>query len=92
MSPEQARGREVDKRTDIWAFGCILYELLTSRSPFQGQTLADTVAAVLERTAARRAVEGQRDIRRPARFDRPARVGRSRGAVSRGRDYVRFAI
>src|SRR5579864_3634350 len=49
MSPEQARGRDVDKRTDIWAFGCVLYELLTGKRAFQGETLQDTIAAVLER-------------------------------------------
>jgi serine/threonine protein kinase len=49
MSPEQARGRAVDGRTDIWAFGCVLYELLTGRTAFSGETLSDTLAAVLER-------------------------------------------
>jgi eukaryotic-like serine/threonine-protein kinase len=49
MSPEQARGRLVDKRTDIWAFGCVLYEMLVGRSPFIGNSLADTIAAILER-------------------------------------------
>jgi len=38
MSPEQAKGKPVDKRADIWAFGCILYECLTSRRPFQGES------------------------------------------------------
>jgi eukaryotic-like serine/threonine-protein kinase len=49
MSPEQARGQVVDARTDIWAFGCVLYEMLTGRAVFAGQTLSDTIAAVLER-------------------------------------------
>ena len=49
MSPEQARGLSVDKRTDIWAFGCILYQMLTSRQAFAGATVSDTIAAVLER-------------------------------------------
>jgi len=49
MSPEQARGRDVDKRTDIWAFGCLLYELLTGKRAFRGETVRDTIAAVLER-------------------------------------------
>jgi Tol biopolymer transport system component len=47
MSPEQARGKRVDKRTDIWAFGCVLYELLTGKQLFQGETVSDTLAAVL---------------------------------------------
>lgn len=49
MSPEQARGRAVDKRTDIWSFGCVLYEMLTGRQAFQGETTSDLIAAVLGR-------------------------------------------
>jgi serine/threonine protein kinase len=47
MSPEQAKGRVVDKRADIWAFGCILYECLTGKSGFEGETVTETLAAVL---------------------------------------------
>ncbi len=49
MSPEQARGHPVDKRTDIWAFGCILFEMLAGRAAFVGATVTDILAAVLER-------------------------------------------
>jgi len=48
MSPEQARGQTVDKRTDIWAFGCVLYEMLSGRAAFARGTLTDTLVAVVE--------------------------------------------
>ena len=49
MSPEQARGKPVDRRTDIWAFGCLLYELLTGQPAFRGENIFDIIAAVLDR-------------------------------------------
>jgi len=49
MSPEQASGGDVDERTDVWAFGCLLYELLTGQRAFSGESTQDTIAAVLER-------------------------------------------
>ena len=49
MSPEQARGKPVDKRTDIWAFGCVLFEMLTGQAAFAGETLSDTIGRVMER-------------------------------------------
>jgi len=48
MSPEQARGRPADKRADVWALGCILYECLTGKRTFQGETISDTLALVLK--------------------------------------------
>ena len=47
MSPEQARGTVVDKRADIWAFGCVLYEMLTGARPFEGEGIAETIGAVI---------------------------------------------
>jgi Tol biopolymer transport system component len=47
MSPEQARGKAVDKRADIWAFGAVLYEMLSGRKAFEGETVSDVLAAVL---------------------------------------------
>ena len=51
MSPEQTRGRDVDKRTDVWAFGCVLYEMLTGRSAFQGEDVTEILASVIKTRA-----------------------------------------
>ena len=47
MSPEQAKGKAVDKRSDVWAFGCVLFEMLTGKQSFSGETLTDVLAAVV---------------------------------------------
>ncbi len=70
MAPEQARGGTVDKRADIWAFGVVLCEMLTGRSLFAGETVSDTLAAVLKReidfgAAARRDAGGDRRAAAP---------------------------
>jgi serine/threonine-protein kinase len=48
MSPEQSKGKAVDKRTDIWAFGCILFECLTGKRPFEGETTSESIALILK--------------------------------------------
>ena len=48
MSPEQARGKVVDKRADIWAFGCVVFEMLTGQRTFEGELISDVLASVLK--------------------------------------------
>ena len=52
MSPEQARGQPVDKSTDIWAYGCVLFEMCAQHPPFAGATVSDALTAVVEREPA----------------------------------------
>jgi eukaryotic-like serine/threonine-protein kinase len=58
MSPEQARGHNADQRSDIFSFGCVLFEMLTGRQPFQGDTISDVIASVLAREPDLRAIPG----------------------------------
>ena len=70
MSPEQARGRPVDKRTDIWSFGCVLYEMLTGRPTFEGDNVTDLLAAHRRaRSGFQRAARGDAAGAGPARGD-----------------------
>ena len=74
MSPEQARGLAVDKRTDIWAFGCVLFEMLAGRAAFAGSTASDSIAAIL---GTRAGLFGA-STRHAARRDAPRCAGASR--------------
>jgi serine/threonine protein kinase len=79
MSPEQARGKAVDKRADIWSFGCVLYELLTGRRAFGGDDISDTLACVITKEPEWSANTTSGPSRR-----RSPRVGRARRSTWRG--------
>ena len=66
MSPEQARGKPVDRRADIWAFGCVLYEMLTGRRAFEGEDVSLTLSQILQREPALDALPGRRSCTRAA--------------------------
>src|SRR5262245_53706551 len=70
MSPEQARGKPVDRRTDVWAFGCVLYEMLTGRRTFEGEDVSLTLSQILQRDPAFDALPG--DL--PARVNQTVRL------------------
>ena len=84
MSPEQARGHSVDKRADIWAFGCVLYEMLTGRLAFPGDTVSDTIAKILEREPDWSALPA-RDARRHSTALAPMSRQESEAAAARHR-------
>ena len=79
MSPEQAKGRQADKRSDIWAFGAVLYEMLSGRRAFKGDDISDTLAAVLRQDIDWNALPARRprpcgSDRQVSRPRRPARL------------------
>ncbi len=96
MSPEQARGKPLDRRTDLWSFGCVLYEMLTGRAPFAGETISDTIAAILEREPDRTMLPAdtplpiRRLLRRCLEKDRNARLDSAAGARLEIGDAIAF--
>ena len=91
MSPEQARGNPVDKRTDIWAFGCVFYEMLTGTKPFPGDDVSQTLARVIDRDPDWDALPGTVSPPRVARPFKSVRSTNSRALHSRehGKPWVR---
>jgi serine/threonine protein kinase len=94
MSPEQARGERVDQRTDVWSFGCLIYELLTGERAFRGGSLQETTTAVLDREPdwqllpARTPATVRRLLRRCLRKDmnqRPSAIASARKTIERAK-------
>ena len=88
MSPEQARGKPIDKRADIWAFGCVLFEMLTGQRAFEGETVSDVLAVGPEdgselaghagRNTRRAAAAGRVGVSRRIRRRRLQAIGEAR--------------
>jgi serine/threonine protein kinase/Tol biopolymer transport system component len=105
MSPEQARGKPVDKRSDIWAFGCVLYEMLTGRRPFAGESVTDTLTLIITKEPDWSPLPGQtpsairRLLRRALAKDRNERLAdiadariELKDALTAGRDDAAGAV
>jgi non-specific serine/threonine protein kinase len=93
MSPEQARGLELDARTDIWSLGCVLYEMITTRQPFEGATMMDVLSDILNREpdslvyhVSEKPGEFERIVRRALRKDREERYQTARDLLIDLRD------
>ena len=80
MAPEQARGKTIDRRVDFWAFGCVFFEMLSGRRPFDGETVTDVLSAILTREPAWSALPGI--CRRPCCESSGARWSRTRASGS----------
>jgi len=94
MSPEQARGKALDKRTDIWSYGCLLFELLVGQLPFSGETLSDTIGGLLRRCLAkdpRQRLHDIADARIELEDQEDAEVDASLSVVGSARGY-RMAV
>ena len=87
MSPEQARGRPVDKRTDVWAFGAVLYEMLTGARAFEGDDITEVIAAVVKTTPNWTALPADvPPTSSPSSSDASRRIGRRGSATSPSHD------